>query len=179
MILSDSVLILYSPILSEFFVKCLIFRYNGDMNRKISIVGVGLIIICLIVILTPRIQHRIRLEEMKVVPKVTTTEHVKAVPKNDIESLVLSQKDVTVIILNAQNTKLNQRFDKFVNQHPTLGITKKVYILQDLYRDKFVGALALDNQAINMVTFQDGVKQSVVKITDQTKIDDKLFAQLK
>lgn len=178
-ILSDRVLILYNPILSEFFVKCLIFRYNGDMTRKLSIIGASLIVIFLIFILTPGMQHRIRLEEMQVVPKVTTTDHVLAVPENNVKNLVLTQKNVTVILLNAKNTGLNKRFDMFVNQQPTLGLTKKVYVFQDLYRDKFIASLALDDSAINIVTFQDGVKQSEIKITDQTKIDDKLFAQLK
>ncbi len=170
---------MYNSILSEFFVKCLIFRYNGDMTRKLSIIGVSLFIIFLIVIMTPRVQHRIRLEEMKVVPKVTTTDHVLAVPENNVKDLVLRQKNVTVILLNAKNTALNKRFDQFVNQQPTLGLTKKVYIFQDLYRDKFVASLTLDDTVINIVTFQDGVKQSVLTITSQTKMDDKLFAQLK
>lgn len=91
--------------------------------------------------MTPRIQHRIRLEEMKVVPKLTTTDHVLAVPENNVKDLVLSQKNVTVVLLNAKNTALNKRFDRFVNQQPTLGLTKKVYIFQDLYRDKFVASL--------------------------------------
>lgn len=177
--LSDRVLILYSPILSEFFVKCFVFRYNGDMTKKLSLIGVLLIILFLIFMLTPHIQHRIRLEEMKVIPKVTTTDHVQAVPEDDIQKLISSQKTVTIIFLNAKNTELNKRFDAFVNEHPTLGLNKKVYIFQDLYRDKLINSLQLDDSAINVVTFQDSVKQSVFKISGQTQLDEKLFAQLK
>lgn len=149
------------------------------MTRKLSLIGALLIILLLIFMLTPHIQHRIRLEEMKVVPKVTTTDHVQAVPDEDIQKLTSNQKTVTIIFLNAKNTELNKRFDVFVNEHPTLGINQKVYIFQDLYRDKFINSLQLDDSAINVVTFQDGIKQSIFKITSQTKLDEKLFTQIK
>lgn len=149
------------------------------MTRKLRLISVLLIILFLIFMLTPHIQHRIRLEEMKVIPKVTTTDYVKAVPEDDIQKLISSQKAVTIIFLNAKNTQLNKHFDAFVNEYPTLGLNKKVYIFQNLYRDKLINSLQLDDNAINVVSFQDGEKQSVFKITSQTKLDDKLFSQLK
>ena len=73
-----------TSILSEFFVKCVYFSYNGNMTRKISIVGIFFGIVLLTFFFAPQIQGRIRNEEAQIVPKVTVTDQVKAVPNDDI-----------------------------------------------------------------------------------------------
>ena len=168
-----------TSILSEFFVKCVYFSYNGNMTRKISIVGIFFGIVLLTFFFAPQIQGRIRNEEAQVVPKVTVTDQVKAVPNGDIKGLLSSQQKTTLIVLNAKNIDLNKKFDSFINQHHDLGIKQPIYIFQELYHDKLIRSLNLDDGTISVVKFAGENKQSVYPITSKTNFDTSLALKLK
>ncbi len=149
------------------------------MTRKISIVGIFFGIILLTFFFAPQIQGRIRNEEAQVVPKVTVTDQVKAVPNDDIKGLLSSQQKTTLIVLNAKNIDLNKQFDSFINQHQDLGIKQPIYIFQELYHDKLIRSLNLDDGTISVVKFAGENKQSVYPITSKTNFDTSLALKLK
>ncbi|MCJ1994488.1 hypothetical protein GYN24_07845 [Lactococcus piscium] len=149
------------------------------MTRKISIIGVCFGIVLLTFFFAPQIQKRIRNEEAQIVPKVTVTDQVKAVPNDDIKTLLSSQPKTTLILLNTKNIDLNKKFDTFINQHQDLGIKQPIYIFQELYHDKLVRSLDLDDGTISVVKFIGENKQSVYPITSQTQFDANLALKLK
>lgn len=170
---------LFSPILSEFFVKCPFFSYNENMKKKYRIWGVCAIVVLLLLILTPAIHRHVRREEGRIIPKVTVTDQIQAVPNDDIKALLKAQPKTTLIILNVQNTKLNAKFDQFINQNQKLGLSKTIYVFQELYHDKVIAKLNLDKTAINVVQFDGGAPQAIYQINSKTAFDQSLVAQLK
>lgn len=166
-------------ILSEFFVKCSIFRYNENMNKKnrIGLLVLGVLVLILIFFI-PHIRRQIRQDEGQIVPKVTVTDHVKAVPNDNIKALLASQPKTTIIILNVRNAALNQKFDQFMNQNQNLGLTQPIYIFQELYHDKFLGTLNLESSAINIVQFSGEQAQSIEQLTLSSKFDQNLVKHL-
>ncbi|GFH40886.1 hypothetical protein Hs20B_12840 [Lactococcus insecticola] len=143
------------------------------------ILAAWLLVVAIFFVMTPKWHHSVRLEESQIIPKVTTTNQVLAVPKGDIPSLLADRETTVVVILNAKNTALNKKFDHFVNQEATLGVSRPIYIFQELYHDKFVAGLKLDNAVISIVRF-DGTKQVATwKITDKTQLDQTFLKKLK
>ena len=67
----------------------------------------------------------------------------------------------------------------FINQHQDLGIKQPIYIFQELYHDKLVRSLNLDDGTISVVKFIGENKQSVYPITSQTQFDANLALKLK
>ncbi|GAB2021523.1 hypothetical protein RyT2_05970 [Pseudolactococcus yaeyamensis] len=149
------------------------------MNKKYRIWGVCIGIVLLLIIITPRIHRHVRREEGRIIPKVTVTDQIKAVPNDDIKALLRSHSKATVIILNVQNTKLNQKFDQFINQNQNLNLSQTIYIFQELYHDKLIAKLNLDKTAINVVQFEGGKSTAIYPVTSKTAFDQSLVDQLK
>ena len=170
---------LFSPILSEFFVKSPFFSYNENMKKKYRIWGMCLGLVLILIIVTPAIHRHVQREEGRIIPKVTVTDQIQAVPNDDIKQLLEAQPKATLIILNVQNTKLNEKFDLFINQNQNLGLPKTIYVFQELYHDKVLAKLNLDKTAINVVQFDGGVPQANYPITSKTAFDQSLVDQLK
>lgn len=149
------------------------------MNKKIRLGLIGLGICLLFIFLTPGIRRHIRQEEGKIIPKVTVTEQIKPVPQDDIKALLAKQPKTTLIILNAQNTKLNEKLNQFINQHQNLGLSKPIYIFQELYHDAFIRQLKLDASAINIVQFNGDAVQNVTTLTLASDFDTSLANRLR
>ena len=77
------------------------------------------------------------------------------------------------------NSKLNKKFDAFINQNQNLGLSQTIYIFQELYHDKVIAKLNLDKTAINVVQFEGGEPQAIYPITSKTAFDQSLVDQLK
>lgn len=170
---------LFSPILSEFFVKCPFFSYNENMKKKYRFWGVCAIAVLFLLIITPAIHRHVRREEGRIIPKVTVTDQIQPVPNEDIKQLLATQPKTTLIILNVLNTRLNEKFDQFINQNQNLGLPKTIYIFQELYHDQVIAKLNLDKTAINIVQFDGSTPQAIYQITAKTAFDQSLVEQLK
>ncbi|MGO2925949.1 MAG: hypothetical protein ACTICY_08565, partial [Pseudolactococcus laudensis] len=152
---------------------------NDNMNKKYRIWGICVVVVLFLVIITPNIHRHVRREEGRIIPKVTVTDQIQAVPNDDINALLKSHPKATLIILNVQNSKLNKKFDAFINQNQNLGLSQTIYIFQELYHDKVIAKLNLDKTAINVVQFEGGEPQAIYQITSKTAFDQSLVDQLK
>lgn len=170
---------IHLPILSDFFVKSTFFSYNERMNRKYRIWGICLGVLVLILLITPRIHRHVRLEESQIIPKVTTTSQILPVPDGNIKKMLADRTSTTLIVLNARNTKLNQKFDQFINKYPDMNLTKPIYIFQELYHNQFIKSLKLDQSVISVVQFDGETQKSVYQITSTTDFNQELLNQLK
>ncbi|GHU39602.1 hypothetical protein FACS1894193_00040 [Bacilli bacterium] len=149
------------------------------MKKKYRIWIVCTVVVLFLIILTPSIHRHVRREEGQIIPKVTVTDQIHAVPNDDIKQLLKTQPKTTLIILNAKNTKLNQKFDKFINQNQNLGLPKTIYIVQELYHNKTLDKLNIDKSVINIVQFEGETPQAIYPITSKTAFDQSLIDQLK
>ncbi|GFH42701.1 hypothetical protein Hs30E_12520 [Lactococcus hodotermopsidis] len=140
--------------------------------------GVRICVLVIFCYVSSSIHRTVRVQESQIVPKMPTTEQIKAVPDDNFEKLLSERTRTILIVLNARNTELNAKFAKFITKNENLHLEKPIYICQELYPHKFIQKLKLDDSAINIVEFNGEVKASVDKITLKTKLDQTLIDKL-
>ncbi|MDR1605778.1 MAG: hypothetical protein LBS41_01560 [Streptococcaceae bacterium] len=149
------------------------------MNKKYSIWGICFAILLFVLLITPGLHRQIRLQESKIVPKLAVTAQIKAVPDGDIKALLADRTSTTIIFLTPQTVELNQKMAHFIKQHQELGLTKPIYIFQELYHDAFVDSLKLNQSAINVVQFNGEEMVGNYELTAESGFSQTLIDQLK